>query len=78
VAKLNWEKRSRYEKIDHYAEAVEKNKSKRKTIHDLNLGEHKNHTLQVVMTPKGPHKGKVICVDCDGKFVTWIPKGFIE
>ena len=77
MSKLDWVKRSRYEKIDHYAESVEKNKSKQKNMHNLNLGVHKNHTLQTIMTPKGPHKGKIICVDGDGKFVTWIPKGFI-
>ena len=63
MSKLDWVKRSRYEKIDHYAESVEKNKSKQKSIHNLNLGVHKNHTLQTIMTPKGPHKGKIICVD---------------
>lgn len=41
------------------------------------LGAHKDHQWEIVNKPSGPHAGKVICNSCGGKFVTWLPKGYI-
>ena len=43
-----------------------------------NLGIHKTHDWEIVNTPTGPHAGKVICNTCKGKFVSWLPKGYIS
>ena len=78
MAKLNHQKRNQYDKIDHYAEAIERNQSKKKKPKkDIKLGIHENHNWQVIKIDTGPHAGKVICNDCNGKFVTWLPKGSI-
>ena len=78
MAKLNHQKRNQYDKIDHYAEAIERNQlKKKKPKKDIKLGIHENHNWQVIKIDTGPHAGKVICNDCNGKFVTWLPKGSI-
>tara|TARA_R100001530_G_scaffold108818_1_gene76315 strand:- start:170 stop:454 length:285 start_codon:yes stop_codon:yes gene_type:complete len=79
MAKLDWEKRSKYDKIDHYAEAVERNKPKQKQIPSyINLGKHENHNWVPIIKATGPHGGKVVCVTCGNKFVTWLPKSFTK
>ena len=40
-------------------------------------GKHGNHCLDVELTPKGPHAGKVVCKTCN-KHVSWISKAVIE
>ena len=76
MTKLNWTKNTTNRKIDHYADAIERNQSKpKKTKKDINLGIHEKHNWQIVKTQTGPHAGKIICNDCNGKFVTWLPKG---
>jgi len=76
MAKINHEKRNKYDKIDHYAEAIERDKLKKKNFKKhINLGIHENHNWQVIKSKTGPHSGKIICNDCEGTFVTWLPKG---
>ena len=38
---------------------------------------HGTHNIDVEITAKGPHGGKVICKTCN-KHVAWIPKAVIE
>lgn len=38
---------------------------------------HGNHTLDVELTPKGPHSGKIVCKTCN-KHVAWISKAILE
>ena len=42
------------------------------------LGIHQDHDWEIVNKPTGPHAGKIICNTCRGKFVNWIPKGYIK
>lgn len=42
------------------------------------LGIHKEHDWEIINKPTGPHAGKIICNTCGGKFVNWIPKGYIN
>ena len=50
---------------------------KRDPNRQINLGIHENHNWQPIRLSIGPHAGKVICNDCGGKFVTWLPKGIL-
>lgn len=78
---MDWEKRKKYNKIDHYAEAIERNQKEKplfKAPRELKLGIHQDHNWQIINEPTGPHRGKVICKTCGGKFVTWLPKGAIK
>ena len=43
-----------------------------------NLGIHEAHDWAIINKPTGPHAGKVICNTCNGKFVSWLPKGYIS
>ena len=55
MTKLNWTKNTTNRKIDHYADAIERNQSKpKKTKKDINLGIHENHNWQIVKTQTGP------------------------
>ncbi len=86
MAKINHEKRNQYDKIDHYHWAKERRKIQDKKWKlfklenpkeiKVNLGIHEKHNWQVKKGPFGPHSGKIICNDCEGKFVAWLPKGF--
>lgn len=40
-----------------------------------NLGIHKDHEIEYIKEPTGPHAGKAVCKTCGGKFVAWLPKG---
>ena len=42
------------------------------------LGTHIDHQLEPIFIPTGPHAGKVVCVTCNSKFVTWLPKKLIS
>lgn len=42
------------------------------------LGTHQDHNWEILNQPTGPHAGKVVCHTCGGKFVMWIPKGYIQ
>lgn len=42
------------------------------------LGVHESHDWQIINKSTGPHAGKVVCNTCNGKFVTWLPKGYIS
>ena len=39
--------------------------------------EHGNHNIDVQLTNKGPHAGKIVCNSCN-KHVAWIPKAVLE
>jgi hypothetical protein len=54
-------------KMDHYLGQFE-----------VNLGKHENHNWKPVIGEFGPHKGKIICETCEGKWVTWLPKAAID
>lgn len=58
-------------------QAERKAENKIQAINKLNLGKHEKHDLDVILEPSGPHKGKIICKTCNGKFVTWIPKALL-
>lgn len=45
---------------------------------NTSLGVHKDHDWEIVNKSTGPHAGKVICNTCGGKFVSWLPKGYIS
>ena len=40
-------------------------------------GKHGTHELDVILTPEGPHAGKIVCKTCN-KFVTWVPNYIIN
>lgn len=44
----------------------------------INLGKHETHDWQPILGDFGPHKGKIICNTCKGKWVTWLPKVVVE
>ena len=48
--------------------------NKRKQLQN-SLGIHKDHEIEFIKKPTGPHAGKAICKTCGNKFVTWLPKG---
>jgi len=50
---------------------------KNSSIHN-NLGIHKDHDWQIINKPSGPHAGKIICNTCKGKWIAWLPKGYIS
>jgi len=85
MSKLNWSRHQVVSKMDrdYYNSPVtgfdNKWHTKRKHIltKEINLGKHEKHNWQVIKLDSGPHTGKVICNDCNGKFVTWLPKGSI-
>lgn len=74
---MNWAKNTANRKIDHYQDAIDRNSPEFKILKKINLGIHENHDCQIITRQIGPHAGKVICIDCDGKFVTWLPKDYI-
>jgi len=83
MAKINWSRHQYVSKLDreHYNSPKtgfdkqwhDKNNPKKQ----IKLGIHEKHNWQVVKIKSGPHIGKIICKDCDNKFVTWLPKGSI-
>ena len=78
MAKMDWAKNTANRKIDHYQDAIDRNSPELKNLKTkLNLGIHEDHDCQIIILQSGPHAGKVICIDCDGKFVTWLPKNYI-
>jgi hypothetical protein len=44
----------------------------------INLGKHEHHDWQPILGDFGPHKGKIICNTCKGKWVTWLPRVLVE
>ena len=54
------------------------NKRIREKKLENSLGIHRDHELEPVLIPTGPHAGKVVCVTCNSKFVTWLPKKLIS
>ena len=80
MAKFNWEGRRRYEKVDHYQDAIERNKKskpseaeQKQAAANIKLGIHEDHDWEVVICAS-PHAGKIVCKTCGDKFVTWLPK----
>lgn len=79
MAKMNWTKNTANRKIDHYQDEIDRRLlSLEKSQEKINLGIHKDHDCQTIIMETGPHAAKVICVDCDGKFVTWLSKDIIK
>lgn len=79
MAKMNWAKNAANRKVDHYQDAIDRSLSKsKKPRKEINLGIHKDHDCQIVIMQTGPHAAKVICNDCNGKFVTWLSKDTIQ
>jgi len=37
---------------------------------------HLKHRVEIVHGEFGPHYTKLICKDCKGKFLSWLPKNF--
>ena len=55
-----------------------KNERKQRLLNQkIDLGTHKDHTLDVIKLESGPHDSKLICVTCNNKFIRWLPKGII-
>jgi hypothetical protein len=42
------------------------------------LGIHKDHDWEIINKPTGPHAAKVVCKTCGNKFVSWLPKNYIN
>ena len=78
MARIDHNKRNRLAKIDHYAEAVERNalqriKPKAKNFKRIfvDLGEHEHHDYTIERGPFGNHAGRIRCC---GKVIRWLPK----
>jgi hypothetical protein len=55
-----------------------KNERKQRLLNQkIDLGTHKDHTLDVIKLESGPHDSKLICITCNNKFIRWLPKGII-
>ena len=83
MAKIDWSRHKLVSKLDRdYFNDPKKGfdskwHEKRNSKRQIKLGIHEKHNWQVVKLQSGPHTGKIICNDCGGKFVTWLPKGNI-
>lgn len=63
--------RTGFDKLWHQTQAKANKSSRKKNPHDL-------HKKQNIKGPFGPHAGKQICLQCDGAFVTWLPKKYFK
>lgn len=45
---------------------------------EINLGIHHSHNLDIIKLNSGPHYGKLICIDCNNKFIRWLSKKFLS
>lgn len=37
---------------------------------------HLKHQVEIIHGHFGPHRAKLICKDCRGKFLSWLPRNF--
>ena len=80
MSKLNWnkaEKRDLVKKRGYEIIETEREQKKRMQIEDplkdIDLKEHKDHTITIEVGTFGPHTRKLICKTCN-KLIKWLPK----
>ena len=57
---------------------AQKNERKQRLLNQkINLGIHEDHDLDVIKLDSGPHAAKLVCIECNNKFIRWLPKGIL-
>jgi hypothetical protein len=83
MAKINWNRQPRNNILnsEYYTDPKKGFDQKWYVLNEnikKNLGIHIHHNWLIISKPTGPHTGRIVCNTCNGKFISWLPKGYIS